>query len=164
MQVWRSALARPSDGAVLAGDDQLGLTETDPLFCYRCRSTERNQTRVGRQGWRSESSYEEVGVGDPKRYPRVAHSGRNPFVPGQGLIPPYLAGREAEQSLLARLLDVIAEGSAPEADVILYGPRGNGKTVLLEWTLREARRKNIATVDLFGAGLLSVDVLTLSLF
>lgn len=32
-------------------------------------------------------------------------------------------------SLLTRLLDVIAVGCAPEADVILYGPRGNGTTV-----------------------------------
>jgi hypothetical protein len=53
---------------------------------------------------------------------------KNPFRPGAGHMPPYLAGREAEEREFRRLLlqDVIME------NLILTGLRGVGKTVLLE--------------------------------
>lgn len=53
---------------------------------------------------------------------------RNPFRPGAGHMPPYLAGRENEQDEFGRLLqqDVILE------NLVLTGLRGVGKTVLLE--------------------------------
>ena len=53
---------------------------------------------------------------------------RNPFRPGAGHMPPYLAGRDAEMNEFKRLLkqDVILE------NLILTGLRGVGKTVLLE--------------------------------
>lgn len=53
---------------------------------------------------------------------------RNPFRPGAGHMPPYLAGREPELEEFSRLLtqDVILENP------ILTGLRGVGKTVLLE--------------------------------
>lgn len=64
----------------------------------------------------------------------------NPFVPGRGRLPPYLAGREVEQAvLLARLAGVNAGEGAP-AEVVLVGPRGNGKTALLRWFEREVRK------------------------
>lgn len=52
----------------------------------------------------------------------------NPFRPGAGHMPPYLAGRTAEQDEVKRLLKqrTIME------NVILTGLRGVGKTVLLE--------------------------------
>lgn len=52
----------------------------------------------------------------------------NPFRPGAGHRPPYLAGRKAESNEFARLLqqDVILE------NLILTGLRGVGKTVLLD--------------------------------
>ena len=52
----------------------------------------------------------------------------NPFRPGAGHMPPYLAGREAEKADFRRMLaqDVILENS------VLTGLRGVGKTVLLE--------------------------------
>lgn len=52
----------------------------------------------------------------------------NPFRPGAGHMPPYLAGREEERREFLRLLeqDVILE------NLILTGLRGVGKTVLLE--------------------------------
>lgn len=52
----------------------------------------------------------------------------NPFKPGAGHMPPYLAGRQEEQLEFGRLLgqDVILE------NLILTGLRGVGKTVLLE--------------------------------
>lgn len=58
------------------------------------------------------------------------HLGRfpNPFRPGAGHQPPYLAGREAEKQEFFRLLEqkIILE------NMVLTGLRGVGKTVLLE--------------------------------
>ena len=53
---------------------------------------------------------------------------RNPFRPGAGHQPPYLAGRQAEKDEFSRLLtqDIILE------NMVLTGLRGVGKTVLLE--------------------------------
>ncbi len=53
---------------------------------------------------------------------------RNPFRPGAGHMPPYLAGRETEKADFHRLLeqDTILE------NLVLTGLRGVGKTVLLE--------------------------------
>ena len=53
---------------------------------------------------------------------------RNPFRPGAGHMPPYLAGREAESQEFRSLLsqDTILE------NMVLTGLRGVGKTVLLE--------------------------------
>lgn len=53
---------------------------------------------------------------------------KNPFRPGAGHIPPYLAGREHEKDEFLRLLkqDLILE------NLIITGLRGTGKTVLLE--------------------------------
>ena len=53
---------------------------------------------------------------------------RNPFRPGAGHMPPYLAGREAESQEFGRLLgqDTVLE------NMVLTGLRGVGKTVLLE--------------------------------
>ncbi len=62
-----------------------------------------------------------------------------PFRPGTGAPPPYLAGREREQGLFRGLLEELVAGAPPPSEVILYGPRGNGKTVLLRWLRQEAR-------------------------
>ncbi len=53
---------------------------------------------------------------------------KNPYRPGAGHMPPYLAGREEEFKEFARLLeqDTILE------NMVLTGLRGVGKTVLLE--------------------------------
>ena len=53
---------------------------------------------------------------------------KNPFRPGAGHMPPYLAGREAEQVELKRLL----QQSTILENMVLTGLRGVGKTVLLE--------------------------------
>ena len=60
-------------------------------------------------------------------------------------MPPYLAGREDEQSLFRDVLADLAEGLAPRAEIVLYGPRGNGKTVLLHWVEQEAA--SLSAVD-----------------
>ena len=61
----------------------------------------------------------------------------NPFVPGRGRIPPYLAGRDAEQRKLLDLLAYLHVGQGAPRDAVLSGPRGNGKTALLRWFHRE---------------------------
>ena len=62
----------------------------------------------------------------------------NPFTPGAGLSPPYLAGRNEEQRQIGELLSVTQQGgTAP--DLVLFGPRGTGKTVLLTWIKEQIR-------------------------
>ena len=56
-------------------------------------------------------------------------------------MPPYLAGRDPEQRLLTALLDRLRDNRPPPSEVLLYGPRGNGKTVLLTWLEQEAARE-----------------------
>src|SRR5665213_3950410 len=58
----------------------------------------------------------------------IAKKLANPFRPGAGHMPPYLAGREEEKKEFTKLLsqDVVI------ANLILTGLRGLGKTVLLE--------------------------------
>ena len=74
-------------------------------------------------GSRSGSIYCAAMSADP---PRI-------FVPGDGALPPALAGRSAEQAVLARCLNDLARGAAPSHNVVLVGLRGDGKTALLNW-------------------------------
>jgi hypothetical protein len=53
---------------------------------------------------------------------------QNPFRPGAGHMPPYLAGRETERKEFARLL----EQESILQNLVLTGLRGIGKSVLLE--------------------------------
>ena len=55
------------------------------------------------------------------------------FAPGDGAPPPVLAGREQEQTALSLCISDLTGGSSPPYNVVLIGPRGNGKTVLLNW-------------------------------
>jgi hypothetical protein len=52
----------------------------------------------------------------------------NPFRPGNGVPPPYLAGRD---TLLAEFERFVGESHPPHPDWTLTGIRGTGKTVLL---------------------------------
>ena len=67
----------------------------------------------------------------------------NPFQPGAGASPPVLAGREREVSLGRGLLDVLESGSRPSRGLLYFGPRGNGKTVLLAHLADEARGRGM---------------------
>ena len=69
---------------------------------------------------------------------------RRLFAPGTGAAPPVLAGRESEQETLSLCLADLLAGRAPPHDVVLVGPRGNGKTALLNWF---ARRCDTVRVD-----------------
>jgi hypothetical protein len=64
----------------------------------------------------------------PKTTPRRARAFANPFRPGAGHMPPYLAGRDREQREFALHL----EQSPILANLVVTGLRGVGKTVLLE--------------------------------
>ena len=55
------------------------------------------------------------------------------FMAGNGAVPPALTGRTEEQAVLSRCLGDLRGNAAPPHDVVLVGPRGNGKTVLLRW-------------------------------
>ncbi|MDR2374115.1 MAG: ATP-binding protein [Bifidobacteriaceae bacterium] len=55
----------------------------------------------------------------------------NPYVPGSGIMPPSLAGREAELALFDSLPQRTRNGLLSRG-IILTGLRGVGKTVLLE--------------------------------
>ncbi len=89
--------------------------------------------------------------------------GRSPFQPGRGKLPPYLAGRAQEQELIREFLESIAKRVPPASDVILYGPRGNGKTALIEWTRREAEAAKIHVAYLLGGDIAFVDQLAAAL-
>ena len=61
-----------------------------------------------------------------------------PFQPGDGGLPPYLAGRASEQEVCRAFLSRLQHHRPPPREIIFYGPRGNGKTALLVWLQREA--------------------------
>ena len=64
------------------------------------------------------------------------------FRPGAGGLPPYLAGRDRELAKMKPLRESLRDGTTPSRDIVLYGPRGNGKTVLMKEFLRRAIRKD----------------------
>jgi len=66
-------------------------------------------------------------------------------------MPPHLAGRESEQELFGALLHLLAERKELPGEVILHGPRGNGKTVLLRWLKTAAAASGIEAVTLLPA-------------
>ncbi len=68
------------------------------------------------------------------------------FTPGRGALPPYLAGREDEQRVLAEMHELLCSGGRVPADVVLIGPRGNGKTALLHWFRRTIAERGVADV------------------
>ena len=79
------------------------------------------------------------------------------FTPRTGAAPPALTGRDREQAVLGQCLADLLDGGAPPHDVALMGPRGNGKTVLLNWlgvglklTNQASGGTTIHRVDLIG--------------
>ena len=63
----------------------------------------------------------------------MASSAQRVFTAGDGAAPPVLTGRASEQAVLSRCLADLRHNAAPPHNVVLLGPRGNGKTVLLRW-------------------------------
>ena len=64
------------------------------------------------------------------------------FMPGAGIPPPFLAGRDDEKAAISMALDRLSKGLNPSQNIALIGPRGNGKTVLLRWVAKEIDRRN----------------------
>lgn len=84
----------------------------------------------------------------------------SPFVPGTGANPPVLAGRESHKSRLEELCLRLAETQiGAHRPAVLIGPRGNGKTVLLNWLEERAKGFDIDTVWLTPDQVPSVDAL-----
>lgn len=62
---------------------------------------------------------------------KVAGLFDNPFSPGYGSQPPYLAGRKEERYRIFEQVGATANNEIVSRDVVIYGPRGSGKTSLL---------------------------------
>ncbi len=60
---------------------------------------------------------------------------------GDGSLPPYLAGRKREQEYFQRCVRDMKDRQPISQNMILYGPRGNGKTALLRHLQKETLRK-----------------------
>lgn len=66
----------------------------------------------------------------------------NPYRPGAGLMPPYLAGREADIQAVEQMFEALSM-NIPTQSVIFSGLRGVGKTVLLNRLQRSAEERGI---------------------
>lgn len=77
-------------------------------------------------------------------------------MPGTGCLPPYMAGRQHEQIKIKKRLDFLELGMAPPSALIFFGPRGNGKTALLNWTRRQAIERGINVIN-FGTAEVRTD-------
>ena len=62
----------------------------------------------------------------------------NPFTPGVGELPPVMGRRPEIEVWLLRMLDALRKDRPHAKYAFLYGPRGNGKTVLLTWLENQA--------------------------
>lgn len=71
----------------------------------------------------------------------------NPFRPGRGVSPPCLAGREFEQECMSHILRLTARKQPSGQDIVLIGPRGSGKTVLLSWLDSRADEANVDVIQ-----------------
>ena len=67
----------------------------------------------------------------------------NPFTPGFGLEPAHMGRRPEVEGALLRILGVLRSRRSGAHAALLYGPRGNGKTVLLNWFEKQARGADV---------------------
>ena len=70
------------------------------------------------------------------------------FQPGDGASPPTLAGRAVQQGVFSRCLADLVGGTSPPHNIVLLGPRGNGKTALLNWFEGVCREASVDVVAL----------------
>ncbi len=70
------------------------------------------------------------------------------FTPGAGGVPPYLAGRKEEKEYFQRCVKALKNRKPIRQDLIIYGPRGNGKTALLGYLQKETLRKEGSKIDI----------------
>ncbi len=74
---------------------------------------------------------------------------KQPFRPKIGGAPPLLAGREEERRVFLAALEELANGGAGPAPIVVYGPRGAGKTALLRWFGKECKKTGLEPVSVF---------------
>ena len=80
----------------------------------------------------------------------------NPYKPGFGLEPKYLAGRDQECQIIMSSLKMIntpkGQGGtlleSPYGPTVMIGPRGVGKTVLLDYAIGQAQKMGIPFVEI----------------
>ena len=77
----------------------------------------------------------------------VVRTQDNPFRPGRGVSPPCLAGREFEQERMSHILRLTARRRSSGQEIVLIGPRGSGKTVLLNWLESKADEANFDVIQ-----------------
>lgn len=75
----------------------------------------------------------------------------NPYTPGAGRKPPYLAGRDQELEDFSSMIELLSSGGA-DRSLIYYGLRGVGKTVLLSEMDLMAAEAGWATTDVQEVG------------
>src|ERR1700728_1465460 len=75
----------------------------------------------------------------------------NPYTPGAGRKPPYLAGRDSDLEDFSALIEALSDGQA-ERSFIYSGLRGVGKTVLLMEFDLLASESGWATTDVQEVG------------
>ena len=85
------------------------------------------------------------------------------FTPGDGAAPPAMPGREEHQAVLSLCLADLTGAQSPPHNVVLIGPRGNGKTALLNWFKRECRRSNVDVVAMTPRDMADVPMLSAAL-
>ena len=66
---------------------------------------------------------------------------RNPFKHGAGRPPSHMGHRPEVEGPLLNILAGLRSGESDNHLAYLYGPRGNGKTVLLGWLREQARQE-----------------------
>ena len=70
------------------------------------------------------------------------------FKPGPGAVPPYLAGRKREQEFFRDCVRALKNRKPIGQNMIIYGPRGNGKTALLRYLQKETLKKEGSKLDI----------------
>ena len=70
------------------------------------------------------------------------------FKPGPGAVPPYLAGRKREQKFFRDCVRALKNRKPIGQNMIVYGPRGNGKTALLRYLQKETLKKEGSKLDI----------------
>lgn len=63
-------------------------------------------------------------------------------------MPPVLTGRDGEIGLADGMLEQLGAGTPPSQDLLLYGPRGNGKTAILTRIADSARGRGARVAEL----------------
>ncbi len=70
------------------------------------------------------------------------------FTPGDGGVPPHLAGRKEEQACFQACVKSLKNRKPAHRNLILYGPRGNGKTALLRYLQAKTRQEEEDRLDI----------------